>query len=174
MVRRWGMVGATLLTLILAFPLIAQDKDKGSDPAKPAENTWDFYKLTLTVREMDGTKMLSSRSYDFSQRSTYWGNLRVGSKVPILDHNGNVFQYQDIGLSVDSRIENRDNQVAFDWRIELTSLASENETHPVVRNVKSNGQTLLAMGKPILMTTVDDLNSTHKFLFEVTANKIKQ
>jgi hypothetical protein len=174
MVRRWGMITAFILTLAMALPMMAQEQDKSSAAPKASENNGSFYQLKLTVREMDGTKTVNSRSYEFSQRSSDWGSLRVGSRVPILDKNGNVFQYQDIGLNVDSRIEDRDNQVGFDWRLELTSLASEQaDTHPVVRNVKSNGQTLLPMGKPTIMSTVDDLNSTHKFVFEVTATKIK-
>ncbi|MGE5112152.1 MAG: hypothetical protein ACM3JB_14915 [Acidobacteriaceae bacterium] len=174
MVRRWGMITAFILTLALGLPLLAQDKPKENDAPKP-ESPWSFYKLTLTVREMDGTKTVSSRSYDFSQRSGFWGNLRVGSRVPILDSHNNLSSFQDIGLNVDSRIEERDNGVAFDWRLELTSLATESPaTWPaVVRKVSSSGDTLLTLGKPTAMTTVDDLNSTHKFVFEVTGTKLK-
>jgi hypothetical protein len=153
---------------------MAQDKDASTT----REKAWAFYKLTMTVRELDGTKLLSSRSYDFTQRSGDWGQLRVGSRVPIATGTaaGNTqFQYLDVGLKVDSRVEDRDNDVAFDWRLDLSSAAADqNPTgQPVIRNVSSNGQTLLAIGKPVVMTSVDDTSSTHKFVFEVTATKLK-
>jgi hypothetical protein len=173
MVRRWTLITAVILCL--AMPLLAQD----ADAAKAREKAWSFYKLSMTVREVDGAKTISSRTYDFTQRSNEWGQLRVGSRVPVVTGTtGNSmaqWQYIDVGLKVDSKVQERDNDVAFDWRLDLSSAAAESNPtgQPVIRNVSSNGQTLLAIGKPVVMTTVDDMNSTHKFVFEVTASKLK-
>jgi hypothetical protein len=175
MVRRWGAMLAFILTVAMLVPVLGSAQDKES--SKPADGAWGFYKLTMTVREMDGGKTLSSRSYEFTQRSGEWGNLRVGSRVPVTTGPGNnaQFQYVDIGLKIDSRVQERENDSTFDWRLDLSSAAAEtNPTgQPVIRNVSSSGQTLLAMGKPVVMTAVDDMNSTHKFVFEVTATKVK-
>jgi hypothetical protein len=174
MVRRWGVMLAVMLAVAMVLPLAAQDKDTPKAP----EKAWAFYKLTMTVRETDGGKVLSSRSYDFTQRSGDWGQLRVGSRVPVATNSGSQstqYQYVDVGLKVDSRVQERDNDLAFDWRLELSSAAADPNPpgQPVIRNVSSNGQTLLAPGKPVVMTAVDDMNSTHKFVFEVTAAKVK-
>jgi hypothetical protein len=175
MVRRWAVILAVLFTVAMIVPMVGAAQDK--DTQKSPEKAWSFYKLTITVREADGGKVLSSRSYDFTQRAGEWGQLRVGSRVPISTGAGTntQFQYIDIGLKIDSRVQERDNDLAFDWRLELSSAAADqNPTgQPVIRNVSSNGQTLLATGKPVVMTAVDDMNSTHKFVFEVTATKVK-
>lgn len=174
MVRTWGVITAFLFALILALPVSAQDT------AGKADKPWTFYKLTMTVREMDGTKIINSRSYEFTQRSSEWGNLRVGSRVPITTGSGpngsNMqFQYIDVGLKVDSRVQERDSDIAFDWRLELSSAAADPNPpgQPIIRNVSSNGQTLLTIGKPVVMTSVDDTNTTHKFVFEIMATKLK-
>lgn len=173
MVRRWGLITAVILVVAFALPALAQDKDTAKSP----EKAWSFYKLSMTVREMDGSKTVSSRTYDFTQRSGDWGQLRVGSRIPVATGAGNnsQFQYVDVGLNVDSRVQERDNDLAFDWRLNLSSAAADqNPTgQPVIRNVSSNGQTLVNVGKPAVMTSVDDMNSTHKFVFEVTATKLK-
>lgn len=175
MFRRHTLL-AILFAFCIALPQVspAQEKETG----KPVEKPWTFYKLTMTVREMDGAKTLNSRTYEFSQRSGEWGQLRVGSRVPVATGPANSttqYQYLDVGLKVDSRVQERDNDVAFDWRLELSSAASSQSEGlpPVIRNVSSNGQTMLSMGKPVMLTSVDDTSSTHKFVFEVTTAKVK-
>lgn len=171
MVRRWELMIAVILMLALALPIFAQDKEASKAPERP----WTFYKLTMTVREVDGAKIINSRSYDFTQRSGAWGMLRVGSKLPVsFGKESTQFQYLDVGLKLDASVQEHDSDVAFDWRLDLSSAATEpTPGGPVIRNVTSNGQTLLTIGKPALLTSVDDLNSTHKFVFEVTATKLK-
>mgnify|MGYP005811347811 CR=1 FL=1 len=183
MVRRCGLL--LLVMVMLAAVGFAQDSEKkaSADAAKVEKTAWSFYKLDLTVREMDGAKVLNSRSYTIAQRSGEWGQLRVGSRLPVatgvLNPTGpnpvNQWQYIDIGLNLDSRVQEKDDTLAFDWRMELSSVAAEPGAagQPVIRQVKNNGQTLLTLGKPVMMTLADDLSSTHKFVFEVTATKLK-
>lgn len=93
--------------------------------------------------------------------------------------NANQFQYFDVGLNLDSRLRERNDILSMDWRLELSSVASEGATpgqissQPIVRSVKNNGQTILPLGKPVVMSSIDDTSSTHKFVFEVTATKVK-
>ena len=172
MIRRSGLVLMLAFALVITGSLAAQDTEKKvASPAPRAErDNWSFYKLELTVREMDGGKAVNSRTYTITQRSSEWGQLRVGSRMPT-ERAG----YVDVGLNLDSRVQDREDATAFDWRIELSSLASElgPNNQPVVRQVKNNGQTLLTFGKPVVMASVDDTSSTHKFVFEVTATKLK-
>jgi hypothetical protein len=176
MVRRWGLLMLAAILTLSAVSFAQPDKPK------PAPDLSSFYKLDLTVREMDGSKTLNIRTYAISQGLDDWGQLRVGSRLPVVtgafttegkEHT--QWQYIDIGLNMDSRLREKDGVVSLDWRLELSSVATErNESNqPIVRTVKNNGQTVLPMGKPTVMASVDDLSSTHKFLFEITATKVK-
>ena len=176
MIRRCG-VFVVLMALALTGVMLAQDNDKkaSADSARAEKSGASFYKLDLTVKEMDGTKIVNSRNYNISQGVEDWGQLRVGSRLPVMT-SANQWQYVDVGLNMDSRLRERDGTLSLDWRLELSSLAAESNPpagQPVIRSVKNNGQTVLTLSKPVLMTSVDDLSSTHKFVFEVTATKLK-
>ena len=64
-------------------------------------------------------------------------------------------------------------------RGEVSNLDVETGEHsgallpPVVREIKINGDTLLVVGKPIVIGSVDDPNSKKQFQLEVTATKLK-
>jgi hypothetical protein len=47
------------------------------------------------------------------------------------------------------------------------------ELAPVIRQIKINGNTLLVVGKPILIGSVDDPNSKRQFQLEVTVTKLR-
>jgi hypothetical protein len=44
---------------------------------------------------------------------------------------------------------------------------------PVVRQIKISGDTLLVVGKPIMIGSADDPNSKRQFQLEVTVTKLK-
>lgn len=178
MVRRFGLVVMLCMALAFTVTASAQDSEKKASPemVRVEKGASSFYKLDLTVKEMDGAKALNSRTYNIAQAVDEWGQLRVGSRMPISTNPGSSqWQYFDVGLNMDSKLRERDGVVSLDWRLELSSVPSENPgaPAPVVRNLKNNGQTILAVGKPTLLTSVDDLSSSHKFIFEVTATKVK-
>lgn len=178
MVRRWGMIAALVLAAVVAAPVLAQDKDK--DAGKPSQSTPTFYKLDLAIREMDGSKVINTRDYTINQRGDDWGRFRVGSRIPVSTQRENPnlpnpVSYIDVGLNADCHVVESDPGPTLTWTIDLSSVAPESVTagQPVIRNVRSQGQILLSFNKPIVLSTTDDLSSTHKFVFEVTAMKIK-
>lgn len=174
MVRRCGLL--VLVVVMLAAVSFAQDSAKkaSADAAKAEKTAWSFYRLDLTVREMDGPKVVNSRSYTLSGRSDEWTRIRIGSKIPVNTSQTGV-QYMDVGLNVDARLYEFDSGPALGWTIDFSSLAPESVANgqPVVRSVRSQGYSQLVMGKPVLLSSSDDLNSSHKFVFEVTAMKVK-
>jgi hypothetical protein len=173
MVRRWGVIAAVILMVAVVLPMVAQEKDE-KDPAKTPDKVTSFYKLDLTVREMDGSKVVSTRNYTLNQLSGSWARFRVGSKIPI-GGSGAATQYIEVGLNADCHIMESESGPFLNWTIDLSSVAPETVAsgQPVIRNVRSSGQTTLSFNKPIVLSSSDDLNSTHKFVFEVTATKVK-
>jgi hypothetical protein len=176
MVRRWGMITTLILTAVMTLPVMAQDKNA----ANPSEQPVTFYKLDLVVREMDGNKIVNARNYTINQRGDDWGRFRVGSRIPISVSSSNSttpgsLQYIDVGLNADCHILETVEGPTLNWTIDLSSVAPETVANgqPVIRNVRSQGQTILSFNKPVILSSSDDLSSTHKFVFEVTATKIK-
>ena len=123
---------------------------------------------------MDGSKPVNARTYTLNSRTNEWSRFRVGSRIPI--NTGNGITYVDVGLNADCHLMDNSGEPSLGWTIDLTSAAQETLTtsqQPVIRTVRSQGEIPLTVGKPVLLSSSDDLNSTHKFVFEVTATKVK-
>lgn len=179
MVRRKGLIVGFLMIIGMVLPMLAQDN---KDAAKPPDKAVAFYRLDLSVREMDGNKAVNTRNYTLNAQGNEWGRFRVGSKIPVStgtsSSGGGVstqWQYIDVGLNADCHIIESDPGPTLTWTIELSSVAPEMGAagQPIIRNVRSQGATLLFLNKPTVLSTSDDLSSTHKFVFEVTATRIK-
>jgi hypothetical protein len=129
---------------------------------------------------MDGSKVVNTRNYTINQRGDDWGRFRVGSRIPMLTSTGNTsvpsqWQYLDVGLNADCHIVETEAGPTLNWTIDLSSVAPDRGAadQPIIRNVRSQGQTILSFNKPIALSSTDDLSSTHKFVFEVTATRVK-
>ncbi len=172
MVRRWGTAVGLLIVIAMALPMLAQDN---KEAANAPEKKPTFYRLDLSVREMDGSKVVNTRNYTLNAKGDDWGKFRVGSRIPVVTGTGPQFQYIDVGLNADCHIIESDPGPTLTWTIELSSVAPERGAleQPIIRNVRSNGETLLSLNKAIVLSTSDDLSSTHKFVFEITATQIK-
>lgn len=174
MVRRWGRMLGFLAIIAITAPMLAQDKDN-KEAAKAPAKAPTFYKLDLSVREMDGSKVVNTRDYTLNAQSNDYGRFRVGSRIPVVTGSGPQFSYIDVGLNADCHVIETDPGPTLTWTIELSSIAPERGAgdQPVIRNVRSTGETLLFLNKPIILSTSDDLSSTHKFVFEITASQVK-
>jgi hypothetical protein len=184
MVRRWGKMVGFFIIIAMALPIMAQEKDN-TEPAKAPDKPLAFYKLDLSVREMDGSKVVNTRTYTLDAKGDDWSRFRVGSRIPVTTGTFsnaadskpiNVqWQYLDVGLNADCHIVESDSGPTLSWTIELSSVAPEMGAagQPIIRNVRSQGATLLFLNKPTVLSTADDLSSTHKFVFEMTATQIK-
>lgn len=68
MVRRCGLFVMLAIALVFVGTSAAQEEKKASAEAVRAEKSpASFYKLDLTVRELDGAKTLNARSYNISR-----------------------------------------------------------------------------------------------------------
>ncbi|HEU5403973.1 MAG TPA: hypothetical protein VFU86_21645 [Terriglobales bacterium] len=184
MVRRWGRIAGLVLIIAVAFPMLAQEKDNKEAAKAAADKTAAFYKLDLSVREMDGSKVVNTRTYTLNAVGNEWGRLRVGSKIPVSTGTYSPttdskpitqWQYIDVGLNADCHLVDSTPGPTLVWTVELSSVAPErgDGQQPIIRNVRSQGATLLLLNKPTLLSTADDLSSTHKFVFEITATQVK-
>ena len=105
--------------------------------------------------------------------------LRVGSKVPYATGTETKgFQYMDVGMDIDCRLMPMENgKVGIGTAWEYSSLGGEqghDTQNPVIRHVRSEVEAVVPLDKPTVISEVDDVASTHRYVFEVKVTKITE
>jgi hypothetical protein len=143
----------------------------------------DSYKMDFTVNELENGKQINSRSYfmllraDAIAKSNPMSHLRVGTRVPVATGGGS-FQYQDVGMRIDCRLLPMANsKVAVETNWDYSSLAggpgfNPDPQHPVFRQVINSVEAVVLLNKPTVIAEMDDVASTHRYVFEVKVTKI--
>lgn len=175
-------VGLTLLLAgVACLPWAAAQEPAKQTEAQPIPA--DSYKVDFTVSELDSGKKINSRSYSMRIEApaplkwTETRRFRVGSNVPIAVEGGNFKFEEDVGMSIDCRLMPMGNgRVSIDTNWKYSSLGDEQDPkhdpqHPVVREVRSDVDAVVALDKPTVISEMDDVASTHRFVFEVKVTK---
>jgi hypothetical protein len=176
-----------LLLLWLVFALVsALAAQPASQEPKPAETT---YKLNFKVYELDDGKRINERSYAFpaiatlaNQRSRP-SSVRVGVRTPVTtaEHDKErQIQYLDVGLNLDCTLEDIEGKLTASISVEMSNFALPEQVEdprrggdPVIRQLKQVFRIQLPLGKPVLVTSLDDINSKKRTQIEITATKFE-
>ena len=160
-----------LISVLIAGTCFAQTEKK--------DEQQKFYHLDFVVKEVDGGKVINSRSYS-TMISTgahpFPDEIRTGNKVPY--QSGNSTQYIDVGVNFDFRQAREvENQLAVNVSAEVSNLAPGQTPGsgplPLLRQNKWSSDVILPLRKPTVIFSSDDPSSTHKIQVEVTATPIK-
>jgi hypothetical protein len=191
------LMSAAVVWVAVAVGLLVPPSLRGQDtakaPASEANPPLHFYRLNLTVEEVnEAGKVGNSRGYvatvgtggsdlpGFSDQ-----HIRTGSRIPILtgSHNGGTdFQYVDVGVNFDVRqVREIGDKVSFRLVAEISSLADDNSGgasgnlrgDPVIRQNRWDSVVLIPVGKPTVVFSADDLDSKGKMQVEVTATRVE-
>jgi len=156
-----------------------------SDHGKPIQP----YRLDFSLNELDGVKKTNSRHYSMDLTAGSANEINIGTRVPVETariESGTAanapshsqWQYMDVGTRIWAFL--RDSKDGSDeWQLEVKSEVSdidkgvESALAPIVRQMKFNGTTLLVTGRPIVIATMDDPNSSRQFQLEVTVTKLR-
>jgi hypothetical protein len=156
------------ILLICASPTTAQD-----NPAAAAPAPKHYYRLNYVLKESDEGKVINQRSFVMtaSTEGPSWRSLRAGSRLPLVGTNPKEVNYIDVGVNIDTRIQDVGDELAMDVTTEITSTGSEGAsgTPPLLRQVKVRSEALVLVGKPTALFYADDPASHHRFELEVTA-----
>ena len=189
-----------ILVLTLVSSLAAQQpaKDASDQPAKDQQSkkevlagregmTENFFKLAFVMYELEDDKRTNQRDYMMIGRTDNQpSNIRVATKVPITTlekGDEKQYTYTDVGLNircflkeqVDRRLQlHCDIEISSFIRPEQIAIATGNAglAAPFLRTTRTDSWALLTLGKPAILTTVDDINSTKRMQVEVTATKL--
>jgi hypothetical protein len=189
-----------LFVLALTGTLLAQQpvKDATDQPAKDQPqknevlagregNTENFFKLAFVMYELDDGKRTNQRDYMMIGRTdNHPSSIKVATKVPITTlekGDEKQYTYTDVGLKINcSMKEQVDRRLQLHCDIEISSFIRPEQianatgnaglAAPFLRTTRTDSWALLTLGKPAILTTVDDINSTKRMQVEVTATKL--
>lgn len=148
-----------LLALSL-MPLAAQDQAAS-------------YKVDYVIKEANA----QPRRYAVLIERGGKGSFRVGTKQPYLVA-ANQYQYADIGVNIDVRLNDSGRGLTLETNIEISSMMSDSKTPPAgglpaIGQVRTNVTNLMPVGKPLVITTIDDPVTLKKFEIEATLSVVK-
>jgi len=180
------VAAATLGIGFESRPAQAQEGSKEGSPATAtkAKPPLQPYRLDFSFNEVLDGKIVNTRHYSMSLSGTGEpSTIKIGTRVPVTSGSSgpgtaNIqYQYIDVGTDLFAQLREHGD----DWQLvvkgEVSNLDMEaahpGELAPVIRQIKINGDTLLVVGKPILIGSVDDPNSKRTFQLEVTVTKLR-
>lgn len=179
-----------IVILALATGLFGQQKSAATQPPASKDSsetrdpgpTFNFFKLTFVIYELDDGKRINQRDYMMiGKTNNQPSSIRIGTRVPVYTEEKKM-TYVDAGLTLRCNlIEQTDHRLQADCDIEISSFirpeqvagsGSNVPSAPVLRTTRTSSWALLALGKPTAIATVDDINSAKRMQIEVTATKL--
>ncbi len=171
-----------LLQLILVFalaPVLPAQQPPTPEAAKPVDTA---YKLTFKIYELEDGKRINERTYVFpaiANQRPRTSSIKVGVRTPITVKEHET-QYLDVGMNLDCTLEDVEGKLTASISLELSNFAMpdqiEDPRHggdPVLRQMKQSFRIQLPAGKPVMLTSIDDINSKKRTQIEVTAIKFE-
>jgi hypothetical protein len=170
-----------VLGLLLTAAGFSQSDQKPATPDtnKASADSAETYRIDISIREMQNGKAISSRNYSTLIRDGRYiapRTIRVGSRLPV----GTPANYLDVGTNLTLRAWRTEGQLILSMTVEVSSIAPPDPSSaikladsPVLRQLRTDQEAAISLGKPTLLNSIDDPGSNHKFQIEVTATKEK-
>jgi hypothetical protein len=178
-----------LLMTFLAAGTLAAQQDTKKDQEQPQkdviakEAAVPTYKMAFSIYELQDGKKINQRDYSLLVEANGRGanTLKIGTKVPIDAGNGGI-TYADVGFELRcSAAETVNNKLGMSVDMTVTNFAIPEQntdprtagSRPVLRGVTQRVSAVVNPGKPQILTSMDDVNSTKRMQVEVTATKLE-
>jgi hypothetical protein len=173
-----------IIGLFWLSPVQAQEDSTKTTPGPSKVQPVQPYRLDFSFNELMDGKVTNTRHYSMNLTAGESNEIKIGTRVPVVSGTTpntpttNQYQYLDVGTNIWSALRERGEELVLLVRGEVSNLdvgtgTDRPMTPPVVRQIKISGDTLLIVGKPILIGSVDDPNSKRQFQLEVTVTKLR-
>ena len=152
--------------LILSFTVTLAFADE-PEPDK-------FFRLQFVVKEVEGSKVLNSRTCTAIVAASRSGSIRNGSKVQV--QNGPSYQIVNIGIDFDyGQVKESAAGLTMALKVDVSSIPQDlpSNTPPVIRNNQWNSTITIPVNKPTVVFSSDDLTTKHTMQVELTATPVK-
>ena len=143
-------------------------------------DTTKFYKLEFVVKEVEGTKVVNSRSYFMTVpveqpgQNGQGASIRTSSRVPV-GSPGNI-SYSDLGVNLDSRsLHETQLGISVYLSADITTTSTEPSLPaPVIRQNRWSSIVGVPVKKPTVVYASDDATSKRQMQLELIATPISQ
>ncbi|MGB8131045.1 MAG: hypothetical protein WCG81_14740 [Candidatus Angelobacter sp.] len=176
-----------MIVFLVACSLAAQEDTK-KKPEKPdndavvKEAAVPTYKMAFSIYELQDGKKINQRDYSLLVEANGHGanTLKIGTKVPI-DTGKDSYTYTDVGFELRcSAAETVNNKLGVSVDLSVSNFAIPQQNtdprtgggRPVLRAVTQRVSAVVNPGKPQILTSMDDVNSTKRMQVELTATKV--
>jgi hypothetical protein len=172
---------AFAVVLALALVLSVSVKNAPAQESNKAEQQESAkapqpYRLDFSVNELEEGKKINSRQYSMNLNANDANEMKIGTRVPV-ESGHEQFQYLDVGTSIWSRLSDLKGPLELSVRADVSNFAMSepgaSSSRPIIRQFKINASTVVQVGKPMVIGSVDDPNSKRQFQLEVTVTKLK-
>lgn len=161
-----------------------------SQPKKEASTTQEtapaipdsFYKLSFAIYELDDGKRINQRDYTIIGKADgSSASASVHTRVPIFSEAKQV-TYINAGLEVRCSLRSgTSSKLQASCNFEISNFVLPDQAAdahgnapgvPILRTTNANTWAVLTLGKPTIMSSIDDVNSKKRTQIEVTATRL--
>ena len=137
------------------------------------------YRLTYTITELDAGKRIGVQHFALAIVSGGRTTLKNGSKVPVATGSYNSgtstqqtqFTYLDVGLNFDASLDESSNGYRLRSKVEQSTATEEKlisgVQEPLIRQSVLESTSILTVGKPLMLGSIDIAGSTRHLDVEV-------
>jgi hypothetical protein len=179
-----------VVLLALATSLFAQPPARGADQEKKDNDKQEqklpdnFYKLSFVLYELEDGKRVNQRDYMVVGKTDGHPapSIRISTRVPVYSEEKKM-TYIDAGLNLSCNIyQQPSGKVLAQCDVNMSGFLNPSQSPdvrgtgpaaPVLRSTATNAMAILTPGKPTLIASIDDINSTKRMQIELTATKIE-
>ena len=147
------------------------------------DKTKKVYRLTYTMTERDGTKIIGVQHVSFIVASGSRTDFKQGSRVPVVTANlssgsaSSEITYLDVGQEVDASLDGYLDGVRLRTKVVQSSIAEDKSTvgpqAPIIRQTTLEGTSTLVQGKPLVLGSLDVPGSTRHQEVEVVSELVR-
>ena len=144
------------------------------------------YRLTFTLAESDAGKRTGIQHFAIVVASGQHTVLKQGNKVPVMTGppggNGPVqFQYIDIGRNFELTLDDSPSGLRLRSKVEQSAVGNPSDfgngsgplaQEPVIQQTSLEGSSIIVLGKPLTLGSIDVAGSTRHIDIEVVAEPI--
>jgi hypothetical protein len=147
------------------------------------DKTKKIYRLTYTMTERDGSKIIGVQHVSFIVASGSRTDFKQGSRVPVVTANlssgsaNSEITYLDVGQEVDASLDGYLDGVRLRTKVVQSGIAEDKSAvgpqAPIIRQITYEGTSTLVQGKPLVLGSLDVPGSTRHQEVEVVSELVR-